>query len=347
MLILAQADCTATQLDEICAHLRARSVKPVVSRTRAWTLISVADSAVHLRELLTEDELLALPAVQRVIYASKGAVFSSLEWRKQPTILDLGDSVRIGHDQAPCIIAGPCSIESADHLRSIAHAVRQHGAGMLRGGLFKPRTSPYSFQGLEKDGFAFIREVLHECGLKFVTEAMDEHSLELVVEHADMIQIGSRNMHNSALLKKVGETRTPVMLKRGFSATMDELMQAADYIMAGGNEEVVLCERGIRTFADHTRNTLDLSIVPALKERTHLPVIVDPSHGTGKASLVTPMALAALAAGADGIMVEVHDEPEYALSDGEQALTLPAFAAMMSQLHTLADALNRPMALRV
>jgi len=238
-------------------------------------------------------------------------------------------------------MAGPCAVESRERLLHIAKEVKAAGAHLLRGGAFKPRTSPYSFQGLGAEGLRYLMEAKQETGLPIVTELMDTREADLVFEHADLIQIGARNMQNFRLLKEVGGRRKPVMLKRGMSATIKELLLAAEYIMSEGNYHVILCERGIRTFEDSTRNTLDLSAVPLIKQLSHLPVVVDPSHGTGKWDLVPSMALAAVAAGADGIMVEVHPKPEEALSDGPQALLPEVFARMMESLRRVAEAVGR------
>ena len=254
-------------------------------------------------------------------------------------IIDVAGARFGGIDLA--IIAGPCSVEGRDMLLDTARAVRDAGAVMLRGGAFKPRTSPYSFQGLGAEALALLAEARADSGLPVVTEVMDPRDLELVVEHADMLQIGARNMQNFALLAEVGRTRTPVLLKRGLSASVEELLHAAEHIMARGNVQVVLCERGIRTFETATRNTLDVSAVPVLKAETHLPVIVDPSHAGGRAALVLPLALAAVAAGADGLIVEVHPNPPAALSDGEQSLTPESFALLMERVGAVAAAVGR------
>ena len=241
----------------------------------------------------------------------------------------------------PVVIAGPCAVEGRDQLLSTATAVASHGASILRGGTFKPRTSPYAFQGLGEEGLRILAEARDRTGLPFVTEAADAESVSLLEEWADGIQVGARNMQNFPLLRRVGRSSRPVLLKRGFSATLEELLLSAEYILSGGNEKVILCERGIRTFARHARNTLDLSAVPALQERTHLPVVVDPSHAMGRRDWVTPMALAAIAAGADGVMVEVHTDPERALSDGPQSLFPEQFSRLMDQVRKVASALGR------
>jgi len=239
------------------------------------------------------------------------------------------------------IMAGPCAVESEEQLLAVACAVKTAGASVLRGGAFKPRTSPYSFQGLREEGLALLALARERTGLPLVTEVMDARHLEAVLGCADILQVGSRNMHNYSLLEEVGRCRVPVLLKRGMSATIDEYLHAAEYVLKGGNDRVILCERGIRTFEPSTRNTLDLNAVPMLKHRTHLPVIVDPSHGTGHDWMVAPMACAAVAAGADGLLVEVHPDPVHALSDGAQALTLDGFACLVRQVAAVAAAVGR------
>jgi 3-deoxy-7-phosphoheptulonate synthase len=282
----------------------------------------------------------------RVVRHPHAFLLSARSIRPQSTIVDLGGGVRIGAGDLT-LIAGPCSIESVEQAVEVARAVTAAGATIMRGGLFKPRTSPFSFQGLETPGFEVMDTVRRETGIRFVTEAVDEASLDLVERHADMIQIGSRNMQNFALLKAAGRASKPVLLKRGFSATVDELLMAADYILAGGNPGgVVVCERGIRTFCTHTRNTLDLNAVPLLKQLSHLPVIVDPSHGTGRRDLIAPMSLAAVAAGADGLIIEVHPNPDCALSDGDQSLTTAEFAALTPRIVAVASAIGMRLATR-
>jgi 3-deoxy-7-phosphoheptulonate synthase len=244
-----------------------------------------------------------------------------------------------GRDLA--IIAGPCSVEGREMLFDSARAVRSAGAGMLRGGAFKPRTSPYAFQGLGEHALRMMQEVRAETGLPIVTEVMDTRQVELVAEYADMLQIGARNMQNFALLSEVGRVQRPVLLKRGLSATVNELLMAAEYILSQGNRDVILCERGIRTFETATRNTFDVAAIPVLKAETHLPVIVDPSHAGGRADLVAPLSFAAIAAGADGLIIEVHPSPDEALSDGDQSLGLAAFATLMQRLQPFAEAAGR------
>lgn len=255
------------------------------------------------------------------------------------TIVRVGD-VPIGNNYF-VVIAGPCSVESEEQIMETAEAVKKFGARILRGGVFKPRTSPYSFQGLREKGLSFLAKARQKTGLPFVTEVMDTVDVPLVAAYADMLQIGARNMQNFELLKECGKTKKPVLLKRGMSSTYQEWLLAAEYIMSRGNPNVVLCERGIRTFETETRNTFDIAAVPILQEKTHLPIIVDPSHATGKQNLVAPLSRAALAIGAHGIIVEVHPHPEAALSDGEQSLTFELFAEMMQSFEKLAPAANR------
>jgi 3-deoxy-7-phosphoheptulonate synthase len=256
------------------------------------------------------------------------------------TVIPIVGGPRVG-ERTLTIIAGPCSVEGREMLRTTAHAVRAAGADMLRGGAYKPRTSPYAFQGLGREGLEILAETRAETGLPVVTELLDTRDLDVVAAVADVIQIGARNMQNFALLAAVGETTRPVLLKRGMSATVKELLHAAEHVMARGNGNVILCERGIRTFETSTRNTLDISAIPVLKRETHLPVIVDPSHAGGRADLVTPLAAAALAAGADGLIVEVHPDPSTALSDGDQSLSCEQFAAMMRDIAPIASAMGR------
>ena len=251
-----------------------------------------------------------------------------------------GTPIEIGGNEL-IVMAGPCEVESKEQMIESARAVKSAGASILRGGAFKPRTSPYSFQGLGKEGLEHLAAAREETGLPIITEAIDVESVEVVEKYSDIIQIGARNMQSFSLLRRVGQTRKPVLLKRGMSATLDELLQSAEYILSEGNYQVILCERGVRTFSHHTRNTLDLSAVPVLKRMTHLPVVVDPSHATGSRAEVGPMALAAVAAGADGLLIEVHPHPEEALSDGPQSLHPPEFATLMTELRAIAKAVGR------
>ena len=278
-----------------------------------------------------------LPGVAEVIRVSKPYKLVTLDLRPEKTIVRVGDATIGGEDLA--IIAGPCAVESRAQALGIAEAVRQSGARFFRGGAFKPRTSPYAFQGLGEEGLRILAEVRETYGLKIVTEALDEAGIDLVERYADIIQIGARSMQNFTLLKRAGKSSLPVLLKRGLSATLDEWLLAAEYVMSEGNYQVILCERGIRTFAQHTRNTLDLAAIPAVRRVSHLPVIVDPSHGTGKNYMVTPLARAGVAVGADGLIVEVHDQPSEALSDGAQALTLEQYERLVSEVRSIHEVL--------
>ena len=274
-----------------------------------------------------------LPGVAEAIRVSKPYKLITLDLRPEKTIVRVGDAT-IGGDEL-AIIAGPCAIESRTQAFAIAEAVRRSGARFFRGGAYKPRTSPYAFQGLGEEGLRILADIRDAYGLKIVTEALDENGVDLVEKYGDMIQIGARNMQNFSLLRRAGRARLPILLKRGLSATLDEWLLAAEYVMAEGNYQVVLCERGIRTFAQHTRNTMDLAAIPAVRRISHLPVIVDPSHGTGKNFMVTPLARAGVAVGADGLIVEVHDQPEHALSDGAQALTLDQYDDLVREVRSI------------
>ena len=274
-----------------------------------------------------------LPGVSEAVRVSKPYKLVTLDLRSEKTVVQVGDATIGGEELA--IIAGPCAIESREQAFVVAEAVRRSGAKFFRGGAFKPRTSPYAFQGLGEDGLKILEEIRETYGLKIVTEALDEAGVDLVERYADIIQVGARSMQNFTLLRRVGKSRLPVLLKRGLSATLDEWLLAAEYIMSEGNYQIILCERGIRTFAQHTRNTLDLSAVPAVRRISHLPVIVDPSHGTGKNYMVTPLARAGVAVGADGLIIEVHDQPDHALCDGAQALTLAQYEQLVSEVRAI------------
>jgi len=279
-----------------------------------------------------------LPGVAEAVRVSKPYKLVTLDLRAEKTVVAVGDAA-IGGDEL-AIIAGPCAIESRTQAFTVAEAIRRSGAKFFRGGAFKPRTSPYAFQGLGEDGLKILEEIRETFGLKIVTEALDEAGVDLVERYADVIQIGARSMQNFTLLRRVGKSRLPVLLKRGLSATLDEWLLAAEYIMSEGNYQVVLCERGIRTFAQHTRNTLDLSAVPAVRRISHLPVIVDPSHGTGKNFMVTPLARAGVAVGADGLIIEVHDQPDRALCDGAQALTLDQYEQLVAEVRAIHEVIT-------
>jgi 3-deoxy-7-phosphoheptulonate synthase len=282
----------------------------------------------------------ALPNVMQVIHVSQPYKQVSREWKAENTIIQLANGTRIGGEEV-AIMAGPCSVETEQQLISIAHTLRAAGATVLRGGAYKPRTSPYAFQGLGLEGLRILAKARAETGLAIVTEALEPEAVDLVAEHADIIQIGARNMQNYPLLRRAGKTGKPILLKRGLAATIKELLLAAEYILAEGNPNVVLCERGIRSFDDQTRNVMDLSAIPVVHHLTHLPIIADPSHGTGVRAMVIPMARAAVAAGADGLIVEVHQNPDRALSDGAQSLLPDQFAELVTQVSVIADAIGR------
>jgi 3-deoxy-7-phosphoheptulonate synthase len=279
------------------------------------------------------------PGVKEVIQVTQAYKLVSREAKPDDTVVDVG-GVDVGANGV-VVVGGPCAVESLDQTRTIAEQVKRAGGQLFRGGAYKPRTSPYSFQGLGEPGLAILARVREEFDLPIITEAIDHESLSLVEQYADCIQIGARNMQNFALLKSAGRSRKPVLLKRGMSATLEELLLSAEYIMSEGNYKVILCERGVRTFADHTRNTLDLSVVPAIKRISHLPILVDPSHGTGKRNKVLPMSRAAIAVGADGVLIEVHHKPEEALSDGPQAILPVTFAQLVREVDAIAQVLGR------
>jgi len=281
-----------------------------------------------------DSKILELPGVQRVIHVSKPYKLVSRDFHPENTIVDVA-GVKVGQGCRPVVVGGPCAVESKEQIIKTALFVKQCGADMLRGGAFKPRTGPHTFQGLREEGLKLLALAGKESGLPIVTEVMSPDNVGLVAEYADLLQVGARNMQNFDLLRELGKIRKPVLLKRGMSATVEEFLAAAEYILAEGNEQVILCERGIRTYETATRNTLDLSVVPLIKEMSHLPIMVDPSHATGKRTLVAPMAKAALVAGADGVLVEVHPEPEKALSDGPQSLTFPGFEQLMGDIRSL------------
>ena len=281
-----------------------------------------------------------LPGVSEAIRVTKPYKLITLDLRPERTIVDLGDGARIG-DGSLAIIAGPCAIENSKQAFAIADVVQRSGAKFFRGGAFKPRTSPYAFSGLGEAGLKILAEIRKEFGLKIVSEALDEANVDLVEKYADMIQIGARNMQNFTLLRRVGRSKLPVLLKRGMAATLEEWLLAAEYVMAEGNYNIVLCERGVRTFAQHTRNTLDLAAVPAVRKISHLPVIVDAAHGTGRSYLVTPLARAGIAVGADGLMVEVHGRPDEALSDGAQSLRFDEYEQMVREVRQIHDVISR------
>jgi 3-deoxy-7-phosphoheptulonate synthase len=338
MIIVTRSNITEAELDHIRERIESAGLKTHLSRGVERTIVGcIGDES-----LLASLPLRSLPGVESVMPVLRPYRRASIDFAASRTIVQVGRSASFG-GEAVSIIAGPCSVESRDMLRQTAVAVKRAGATVLRGGAFKPRTSPYSFQGLGAQALEILSETRAMTGLPVVTEVLDTRHVDAVAEHADMLQVGARNMQNFALLAELGRVQRPVLLKRGLSATITELLMAAEYIMAHGNSQVVLCERGIRTFETATRNTLDVSAVPVIKRESHLPVIVDPSHAGGDADLVLPLALAAIAAGADGLIVEVHPDPESALSDGDQSLTIPAFEVLMNRIRPVAAAVDRLM----
>ena len=286
------------------------------------------------------DRLESLGGILEIIHVSQPYKQVSREWRDEPTIVELSNGTRIGGSEV-AVMAGPCAVESEAQIVGVAHRLREAGATILRGGAFKPRTSPYSFQGMGEAGLKLLARAREETGMAIVTEALDGESLALVAEYADLIQIGARNMQNFSLLRRAGRTGKPILLKRGMAATVKDLLLSAEYILAEGNGKVILCERGVRGFDTHTRNLLDLTAIPVVKSLSHLPIIADPSHGTGLRAKVIPMARAAVAAGADGLMIEVHPDPERAMSDGAQSLFPAQFEELMEQIAVIAEAIGR------
>jgi 3-deoxy-7-phosphoheptulonate synthase len=338
MIIITRPDISDGELDHIRERVEAAGLHTHLSRGEHRTIIGCIGDEGRLQEL----PLRSLPGVESVLPVLKPYKRASREFSVDRTIVRIGEGATIG-GKSITVIAGPCSVENREMLHATAVAVRDAGATVLRGGAFKPRSSPYSFQGLGREALKLLVEVRAATGLPVVTEVLDTRDVDLVAEHADMLQVGARNMQNFALLAELGRVQRPVLLKRGMSATVSELLMAAEYIMAHGNSAVVLCERGIRTFERATRNTLDVSAVPVLKRETHLPVIIDPSHAGGDAALVAPLAFAGIAAGADGLIIEVHPDPESALSDGDQSLAPPAFVSLMDRLAAFAAAAGRTM----
>ena len=333
MLIVMQANATEREIADVVKVVNEMGLRahPLPGATR--TAIGITGNTGAIDPTHFEN----LAGVAEAIRVSKPYKLITRDLRPEKTVVRVGDAA-IGNREL-AIIAGPCAIESREQAFAVAEVVQRSGARFFRGGAVKPRTSPYSFQGLGEEGWKIMAEVREKFGLKIVAEALDENAVDLVEQHADMIQIGARNMQNFSLLRRAGRSKLPVLLKRGMAAMLDEWLLAAEYIMAEGNYQVVLCERGVRTFAQHTRNTLDLAAVPAVRRISHLPVIVDPSHGTGKSFMVTPLARAGVAVGADGLMIEVHDQPERALSDGAQALNLEQYEQLVREVHAMRSVL--------
>jgi 3-deoxy-7-phosphoheptulonate synthase len=338
MIIVTTPGITPDALDRIVEHVEQAGLRAHVSRGAQRTIVG----CIGEEGRLGEHGLTQLEGVERVIPVLKPYKLASREFSVANTAIHLGDVAdTVVGGQEVVVMAGPCSVEGREMLLATADAVQAAGARVLRGGAFKPRSSPYAFQGMGEAGLELLAEARARTGMPVVTEVMDPRQVELVARYADVLQIGARNMQNFALLSEVGRVQRPVLLKRGLSGTITELLMAAEYVLAQGNGDVMLCERGIRTYETATRNTLDVAAIPVLKRETHLPVLVDPSHAGGRAHLVTPLALAAVAAGADGLIVEVHPDPAHALSDGEQSLEYGAFGEMMTQVRAVAEAVGR------
>jgi len=337
MLVVMQAHATEEQVRAVCQRIESLGYRAHAMPGATRTAIGITGNQGEVEQGTLDD----MPGVQEVIRVSKPYKLVSRDVKEENTVIRFpGTPATIGGKNL-AIIAGPCAIENRDQAFAVAEAVASAGAQFFRGGAYKPRTSPYSFQGMGEAGLQIMAEIRDRFGLKIITEAIDNESLDLVDQYADVIQIGARNMQNFSLLKRAGRAKKPVMLKRGMSATLEEFFMAAEYIMSEGNYNVVLCERGVRTFADHTRNTLDLSIVPAVQRLSHLPIVVDPSHGTGKRNKVTPLSRASVAVGADGLIVEVHNQPDKALSDGMQSLYPEQFVELMAQVRQIASVVGR------
>ncbi|HVF89457.1 MAG TPA: 3-deoxy-7-phosphoheptulonate synthase [Blastocatellia bacterium] len=327
MIIAMKSDATEEQINDACESVRHLGYTPHLIRGEERVVIGAVGSGEKEEHL---QALRCVPGVADVLRILQPYKLVSRELKPQKTIVRVGD-LEIGGDEF-IVMAGPCSVETREQLMETAVAVKEAGAQILRGGAYKPRTSPYDFQGLEEEGLKLLAEAREHTGLKIVTEVVTSDDAEVVAEYADILQVGARNMQNFALLKRLGRAGKPVLLKRGMSSTIKELLLSAEYIASHGNDQVILCERGIRTFETVTRNTLDLAAVPVLNELSHLPVVVDPSHGTGKRSLIRPLSKAAVAIGADGLIIEVHPRPQDAWSDGPQSLTLPDFAEVMVEI---------------
>jgi len=337
-IIVLRPSATEDELRRIVKKLEGRGLRANISKGTERTVIGVIGDTSKIAEE-EENAIRVMPGVEDVMRILKPYKLASRDFKAEDTTINIRGNV-IGGRKIQ-VIAGPCAVENRTMIVSIAEKVKNAGASFLRGGAFKPRSSPYSFQGLREEGLKYLSEAREKTGLPIVTELMDPRDIEIVIRYSDVVQIGARNMQNFSLLLEVGMCDKPILLKRGLSATIKEWLMAAEYIMSRGNQKVILCERGIRTFETATRNTLDLSAVPLLKQLTHLPVVVDPSHGVGKWDLVAPMSKAAVAAGADGLVIEVHTNPEEALSDGEQSIKPSAFKKLMDELKPIAIAVGR------
>jgi 3-deoxy-7-phosphoheptulonate synthase len=337
MLVVMQAHATADQIRAVCARIESLGYRPHSIPGAERTAIGITGNKGEVEPGTIDD----MPGVQEVIRVTKPYKLVSRDMKEENTVVSFAGSGATFGGPGLAIVAGPCAIESREQAFAVAERVHRAGAQFFRGGAYKPRTSPYSFQGLGEEALQIMAAIRERFGMRIITEAIDNESLELVEEYADVIQIGARNMQNFSLLKKAGRSKKPVLLKRGMSATLEEFLMAAEYVMSEGNYNVILCERGVRTFADHTRNTLDLSLIPAVQRLSHLPIVVDPSHGTGKRNKVTPLSRAAVAVGADGLLIEVHCDPDKALSDGMQSLYPDQFDDLMTQVRQIAPVVGR------
>lgn len=341
MIVNMQGEATEEQINHVVSRIKECGYEAHLIRGKERTVIGVVgNSQRHLSEL---EALSAAPGVADIVRISHPFKLAARSCRPEGTVLNLGKGVTIGGADI-AVAAGPCAVESAEQISDIAARVAKAGAKLLRGGAFKPRTSPYSFQGLGEEGLKLLREAADRNGLLVVTEVMDPSQIEVMLPYVDVLQVGARNMQNYHLLRGLGEVDKPVLLKRGMSATIEELLLCAEYILAGGNYKVILCERGIRTFDTYLRNTLDIAAIPVIKSLSHLPVVADPSHGTGRRDKVAPMARAAVAAGVDGLIIEVHPDPERAMSDGVQSLYPDQFAQLMTEIRAIAPAVGRHVA---
>ena len=335
MIIVMKPSATQTDIDNVKERIESSGLKTDISQGENVTIIGIIGDKSEISKL----ELSHLSGVEKTVQITEKYKLVSRNFHPADTIIDV-DGIKIGGSEI-VVMAGPCAVESEEQLFEAAEAVKKSGAKFLRGGAFKPRTSPYDFQGLAEDGLKLLKRAGEKFGLKIVTEIIDQNDVELVESYADILQVGARNAQNFQLLKALGKSKKPVLLKRGMSETVSEWLNAAEYIMTGGNTNVIFCERGIRTYETYTRNTLDLSAVVAIKNLSHLPIIVDPSHGTGRWEMITPMSRAGIAAGADGLIVEVHPHPEVAWSDGAQSLTPKKFAVLMDEVRKIASAVGK------
>ena len=329
MLVVMKNDATKEQVRAVIQEIERLGYRGIPMPGAQRTAVCIIGN----KGPIEDAQLLTMDGVKETIPVTKAYKLVSRETQAESTVISIGD-IKVGAGE-PVVMAGPCAVESEEQALTIAHFVKEHGAKVFRGGAFKPRTSPYSFQGLGEKGLEILEKVRNETGLLIVTEATDHANLDIVEKYADIIQIGARNMQNYSLLRLAGQVSKPILLKRGFAATIDELLMSAEYIMSEGNTQVILCERGIRTFSDTTRNTLDLSAIPSIKEASHLPIIVDPSHAAGRREYVIPLSKGAIAVGADGLLVEVHHDPSHALSDGMQSLYPQQFEELMKEIEKL------------